>query len=1224
MSEQASLFEGERSNKAKEIKRLLDDDLNKSKFVSRGDLAQEAIKCFQQLFVEKLNFDPTRGFQDIVEQISTEDWSKGSKAEDAYIIAEAYDFRVLYIELEKLTRTAERNAVRSMRARDWAKEGEYISIFHDGESDVWHLVSPRKGEEESRIVLRRYVIGKGETHRTVSRNLALMDVDRPEPLYNRVQEAFKLQPVTKKFYKDYKDEYHQMYEYLKDEGADLNIQKAKKYTHLTLNRLMFIYFLQKKKWLPHGKNFMNWFVTQYQESSDEGCFHEKWLNTLFFESMNTPEDHPISKDFPEDVKDALESVPFFNGGFEEEDEIDNCEVHFEDEQLIRTIKKFLENYNFTVTEESPFDKEVAVDPAMLGKIYESLIAEEERGKGGIFYTPREEVDLMCRLALYEHLLTKADDPGEKGKKEIIDFLFKPLEEWDEDVKDVGGLMDLLHDVKVVDPACGSGAFLVGMMQVFSELYRKLGKEPDYGFREQIVHENLHGVDIKDWAVRVAEFRMWLALVESEEEVPSEKPVLPNFDFKLKVGDSIVQKVGDKYISLDKITRKAEGSIVNEIEDLKESKREHFEGDSNLEDDIKEKQKDLIKNHLNKIIESLEEKKKKNQVNLKGEITDGAKDKKEELEKEIRRLKKTIEKVDKAEEEELFVWDIDFLEVMFDGGFDVVIANPPYVRQEKIIRQDIDPEQLEEYSSEKVKELKDEYKNDLVSYVKGTYDIKVGKRSDLYVYFFFKGLELLNDEGNLVFISSNSWLDVKFGKYLQEFFCKYVPIKGIYNNKSQRSFEEADVNTVISVLGAPDIQQENFEKKYTVENVWPATTHDAKFITFNKPYVEANKPKNIITLENDDNYYEEIKLDVLEFELNKMEDFRAVKVNQKVLLEDGWEYPKNFDGDPFEKGRYKGNKWGGKFLRAPDVFFDILDKGQNKFSTLQNLSEGVRRGYTSGANKFFYVEDITNQISQSNYEELIGSDQLTWRKFNKSDNLRVIYSLGQKFIIEDDFLEPVIKSPREIKSPILSEDNVSKYLIMCNQKDVSNKFISNYIEAGEDKDYHTGSTCSSRNPWYGLGEREPADLLWMEFINDINRVYVNEASCLESDKFYGITTEKKFPLNSTIISMFRELSGFTSLGQGALKLAVYEVENLLVPNIEVDKKLEDREMNSIFEEVGLSRNEPIREQEPNPLPDRKELDDIVFDALGLSNQEKKEVYWATAELVKARLEKAESV
>lgn len=203
--------------KADKIRKLFDKELDIDLLSDSIEGTEiESIKIFQRLFVEVLNFDVVTGTAGgIAEEISTDDWSKSSRSKNAYIIAESRDFRIFYINLERLTRTAERYTVSSMRAKGWAREKEFISIFHSDGSDVWHLVSPHIEEGEGRTILRRYVIGKGETHRTVSQNLSEMDASRPETLYERVQDAFKLKPITKKFYEDYKDCYKKVDDYFR-------------------------------------------------------------------------------------------------------------------------------------------------------------------------------------------------------------------------------------------------------------------------------------------------------------------------------------------------------------------------------------------------------------------------------------------------------------------------------------------------------------------------------------------------------------------------------------------------------------------------------------------------------------------------------------------------------------------------------------------------------------------------------------------------------------------------------------------------------------------------------------------------------------------------------------------------------------------------------------------------------------------------------------------------
>lgn len=284
----------------------------------------------------------------------------------------------------------------------------------------------------------------------------------------------------------------------------------------------------------------------------------------------------------------------------------------------------------------------------------------------------------------------------------------------------------------------------------------------------------------------------------------------------------------------------------------------------------------------------------------------------------------------------FVWDIDFAEVFGEkGGFDIVIGNPPYVRQEKIAP----PEKLR---SEVTLEDKREYKEKLLKSIQAHYPFmkKIDKKSDYYIYFYFHGLSLLNEKGTFCFITSNSWLDVGYGKDLQEFLLKYCHIKAIYDNQAKRSFEHADVNTVIVLLGPPDTRKAPSE--------WPALKETARFVMFKKPFEEVINAKNLLEIERADT-------------IKKTEAYRVYPVKQETLLEEGWEDEsqepegktqngkKLFKGK-FQSGRYVGNKWGGKYLRAPDIFFTILEKAE-RYRFFEYEGESV------------IVEDVTEMIEE---------------------------------------------------------------------------------------------------------------------------------------------------------------------------------------------------------------------------------------------------------------------
>ena len=389
------------------IKHILDNELKPDKLGENfEEINENAVKLFQKLFVENLNFDLVRGqFGEIGEQISTDDWSGDAEAEKAFIIAEKEEFRIIYVIIKKLTIARERQSISSLKRKKWAKKGEYICIFFSVNSLIWDMVCPHFSEEK--MILRRYILGVGENHRTISENLNLMDASDPHPLFERVQQAFKVQVVTEAFFEDYTKAFFTV----KNELADQKIPKkeAHEFTLQLLNRIMFIYFISKKENWLNTKNFIGWLWTEYKKRKNYGLdeFYEIWLKQIFFKAFNNRANE--IKDLPKDVINEILSFPYLNGGLFTQNELDNLKINITD-NLFTKIFNFFENYNFTIREDSPIDEEVAVDPQMIGYVYESLanVAEEiyDRNDLGIFYTPRIEVDFMTRRVLVEYLSKK--------------------------------------------------------------------------------------------------------------------------------------------------------------------------------------------------------------------------------------------------------------------------------------------------------------------------------------------------------------------------------------------------------------------------------------------------------------------------------------------------------------------------------------------------------------------------------------------------------------------------------------------------------------------------------------------------------------------------------------------------------------------------------------------------------------------------------------------------
>ena len=242
------------------------------------------------------------------------------------------------------------------------------------------------------------------------------------------------------------------------------------------------------------------------------------------------------------------------------------------------------------------------------------------------------------------------------------------------------------------------------------------------------------------------------------------------------------------------------------------------------------------------------------------------------------------------EERPLVWNIEFAEIFFDkGGFDIVIGNPPYVRKEDIK----DP--LEKIDGQDYKDALAEMV--LCDFPREFRKEKLNAQSDLYTYFYIRSLRLLNEKGVHVFICSNSWLDVGYGVWLQKFLLNYAPAHFIFDNHSKRSFAVADVNTIISVIGAP------------VKKV--AREHMVKFVAFKLPFEEVVFTENLLEIER-----------ARAVEAN--EKFRVYPITDEDLFKSGLEADEDAPGIA-ATGKYIGEKWGGKFLRAPDIFLELIEK-----------------------------------------------------------------------------------------------------------------------------------------------------------------------------------------------------------------------------------------------------------------------------------------------------------
>ncbi|MFH8039239.1 MAG: DNA methyltransferase [Candidatus Aenigmatarchaeota archaeon] len=1075
-------------------------------------------------------------------------------------------------------------------------------------------------------------------------------------VYKKWKEAFSVERVTESFFEDYKKIFFKIRDELRRKG--INKGDSHEFALQLLNRIMFIYFIAKKGWLNKDKKFMRNFWSKYKEERNKGnvkknSFYNVWLKNLFFKAFNRRQDE--IKDLPEYLVKIFYNFPYLNGSLFLENRLDKLEVNLDDD-LFSEIFEVFNKYNFTIKEDMPLEQEVAVDPVMIGYVYESLaqVAEEiyDRRGLGIFYTPRIEIDFMCRRAVVEYLSKKLPNiPKEKIYEFVFDEEKQDAEKFFTQLNIWHKLEEVLDNLTVVDPACGSGSFLVGMMNVIFELYKVIYKNLNkkwsvFNLKSSIVRRSLYGVDVMPWAIRTAELRLWLQLIIEEDftdEQLKEKPLLPNFDFNLRVGNSIIQEIGG--IIFDIKNMQLSERLKNKLYDLKREKENYY---NNLKTKFKSKEdifieevklfEEIIEEHLSNLKEfniNLENELRKLEKVIQKDLFGRTVLVHEEKIKEIKdRIEMNILEIDKLSElknklkdalknpeTKPFVWEIDFAEIFGSkGGFDIVIGNPPYVRQEKISP----PNKIK---AKVTLEDKREYKEKLFKAINSRFPVveKIDKKSDYYVYFYFYCLSLLNEKGVFCFITSNSWLDVEFGKDLQEFLLKYVPIIAIYDYPT-RSFEHADINTIIALFSAPYPEAKSKFSSFK----WPALNNFAKFVMLRKPFENIMNSKILIEIEKIKPKVKGGKIYDLVYNIEESENYKVFSIYQEDLLEDGWEYPEGYDKSKgkFKEGNYVGNKWGGKYLRVPKIYWKILEKGKDKLVRLGDIAE-VRRGFTTGANEFFYLKPVGKTVKEV----------VEIAEKNPDTLIRVRNGAGWEGEIEAKFLKPVIKSPRELKTIIVRLEDLHYLVFMCNKskEELKGTRALEYIKWGEKQGYHELETVRNRNPWFAL-KFKMTKILMLRASADRPAFYISEKSIFHDQTFYSVNLKNQefeeilgMLFNNTFTNFLSreiESGASSSLGQGVKWSAVYESKRLLVliPKIVIKKKLPfiKRLPSSIFTELGFDPNKPIREQEPNPLPDRKALDDIVFDALGLTEEERKEVYWAVAELVKSRLEKAKSL
>lgn len=1209
-------------------------------FISSIDSPNKVYELFKEL-----NYPKDKILDISKRDIKDFDFAKDEreKVKNIYpVFSYAKDLNIFFIEVKILSNQFIRYITRVFDDR----YNLFLLILTIDFKDIV-FVFPERGKVEvgkHKLKITKLNLKRDELYYTDIETILNITLSGEESTFREIwfkwKEAFNVEKVTTRFFEDYKEAFFAIRKSLNRQKIEM--QKAHEYTIQFLNRIMFIYFISKKRWLNDDPRFMKWYWGRYRQELSRGnakdnTFYQNWLKTIFFEAFNNQ--FSDKKELPDDVNKTLMKAPFLNGGlFRWNPYFDDLPIDIDD-KLFSQVFEFFENYNFTIKEDMPLDMEVAVDPQMIGYVYESLanVAEKAyesdedlRGDWGIFYTPRVEVDFMARRAIVEYLAKKLpkipkekiyelvfDEKGTERFKENVETYFEKERFWSD-------LEEALDNLSAVDPACGSGAFMVGMLNVLVELYKIIYKHhkrnlTDFRIKKRIIGKSLYGVDVMPWAIHAAELRLWLQLiVESDLTIKDLKqnPLLPNLSLNLRIGDSLVQEIGG--INLHLRDSNVSDKNKKRLDALKQEKEKFFNNDTTAKFNTKEELvaeearifEEIIRDRIALLEQDITQTKKKLKdlskhipMDLSGMIIkepqekliykeDEYRAKLEKLESDLLKLKDVLPLISDPEKKP-FVWDIDFAEIFGDkGGFDVVIGNPPYVSYQKISP-----------PNTPIGEIENQDKRDYIEKLKLSVHShfstvsNISGRSDYYIYFYFNGLSILNPTGTFCFITSNSWLDVEFGRDLKEFLLKFVPIIAIYDNP-KKAFEHADVNTIISLFGSPNINEKNFGTlKVESDLNAPMMTNIAKFVMFKKPFEEVINAKNLMDIDQTKN-------------IKSNNDFRVYPISQKELLDEGWEYPEGYGSEKernFKRGKYIGSMWGSRYLKAPDIFIKIKEKG--KLIRLDKMITVETYLNTLGSDDFFFV-------------------QLT----EKGKTTSIIKSRidDQKFEIENEFLSDFVESPKELESiQISGKFNTKLFRIPEDIKNISKTKAYSYIQFGK---RHGFKTELPKQAYDGK------KALIACYMGASHIIYYNPAQII-SHRFFRLNPKNKdinlkklvILLNSTLTSLSLELFRNPSLGGGVLAHGTFTIREFLIPDPAVinlnEKQFDDlliRKILPVFEELGIDPSRPIHDQEPNPKPDRKKLDDIIFDAIGLTKDERKEVYWAVCELVKDRLNKASSL
>lgn len=660
-----------------------------------------------------------------------------------------------------------------------------IAVFDDGHRWRLSYISDLKGGVTS---AKRFSYVAGDPYgqyNTPSHRLADLGSISSKLRISDIYEAFSVDALSKEFFDEYHFHYDRIVAELARQGKTGAIYHD--YVKKLMGRIVFLHFLQKKGWLCGDTNFM---LNTFSKSDRQNDYLESVLEPLFFGILNTEpskREQVFSKNgWQQRWVGQWASIPYLNGGLFERDAVDDLIIVLP-KSIFGNLFTFLASYNFTVDENDPDDAEIGVDPEMLGKIFESLL-EDNKSKGA-FYTPKEIVRYMCKESLIAHLSSKLPEVADSVVRKFVESheMQPELEQFRE------SLSQILREIKICDPAIGSGAFTMGLLNELWRCREALGAtESRVVLKKEIIENNIYGVDIERGAIDIARLRFWLSIVvDSEKAEP-----LPNFDYKFMQGNSLIESY--QGYDLSHIAGRLRGGQSKSMQlvlgldsdlsrkNLQRLLRDYFsvadhQKKANMRNAINEEVKTLIRESFGGTTASLAK----------------------------------LNALDPSANQDFFLWHTWFKDIFDNGGFDIVIGNPPYIQLQADLGLLADLYSPIGFSS-------------------------FDRRGDIYELFYEKGNKILNNGGVLCYITSNGWMKSQYGDRLRAYLATNTNPLLLVDFNQMRLFENAIVETNILLFKKEQNQYQckacsflNHEKQEVLSNLTYSVNKESSLCNFSK-------------------------------------------------------------------------------------------------------------------------------------------------------------------------------------------------------------------------------------------------------------------------------------------------------------------------------------------------------------------------------------------------------